>query len=85
MADNATLTVRLPTRFKAQLAELAAATRRSGSFLAAASIAEYVAREMAIVAAIEHGREDARAGRMMPHDPVMREARVVIEEARTKP
>jgi predicted transcriptional regulator len=85
MADSAALTVRLPTRTKEQLAELAALTRRTSSFLAAEAIAGYVAREMAIVAAIERRREDARAGRVMSHDAVMREARAVIEEARMKP
>jgi predicted transcriptional regulator len=85
MADSATLTVRLPTRTKKQLAELAVLTRRTSSFLAAEAIAGYVAREMTIVVGIERGREDARAGRVLSHHAVMREARAVIEEARTKP
>ncbi len=85
MADSATLTVRLPAETKDRLAELASLTRRTSSFLAAEAIAGYVARELAIVAAIERGREDARAGRVIPHDEVMREARAVIEDARAKP
>jgi predicted transcriptional regulator len=60
-------------------------TRRTSSFLAAEAIAAYVAREMDIVAAIERGRGDARAGRMTPHDTVMREVRAAIEDVRTKP
>jgi predicted transcriptional regulator len=85
MTDSATLTVRLPTETKEQLAELASLTRRTSSFLAAEAIAGYVARELAIVAAIERGREDARAGRFVPHDAVMREVRTAIEDARVKP
>jgi predicted transcriptional regulator len=85
MTDSATLTVRLPAQTKEQLAELATLTRRTSSFLAAEAIAGYVARELAIVAAIERGREDVRADRVLPHDAVMREARAVIEDARTKP
>jgi predicted transcriptional regulator len=85
MAESTTLTVRLPAQTKEQLAELANLTRRTSSFLAAEAIAGYVARELAIVAAIERGREDARMGRVVPHDAVMREARAVIEDARTKP
>jgi predicted transcriptional regulator len=85
MADSVTMTVRLPAQTKEQLAELASRTRRTSSFLAAEAIAGYVARELAIVAAIERGREDARAGRVVPHDTVMREARAVIAKARTKP
>ncbi len=85
MTDSATLTVRLPAQTKEQLAELASLTRRTRSFLAAEAIAGYVARELAIVAAIERGRGDARAGRVLAHEEVMREARAAIEEARTKP
>jgi predicted transcriptional regulator len=85
MTDSATLTVRLPAATKERLAELASLTRRTSSFLAAEAIAAYVAREMDIVAAIERGRGDARAGRMTPHDTVMREVRAAIEDVRTKP
>lgn len=37
---------------------------------------------LAIVEAIERGRADARAGRVAPHDEVMREVRGIIEAAR---
>lgn len=37
---------------------------------------------LAIMEAIERGRADARAGRVVPHDEVMREARGIIEAAR---
>ena len=38
--------------------------------------------EFAIVEAIERGRADVRAGRVVPHDEVMREVRAIIEAAR---
>jgi predicted transcriptional regulator len=82
MTDRATLTVRLSAQTRDQLAELASRTRRTSSFLAADAIAEYVARELSIVAAIERGREDVRAGRVTPHDTVMAELRAAIEQAR---
>lgn len=82
MADSTTLTLRLPTETKNQLAKLAGHTRRSQSFLGAEAIADYVSRELAVVEAIEQGRADVRAGRTTPHDAVVREARRLIEAAR---
>ena len=82
MADSTTMTVRLSTQTKGQLATLAGRTRRTPSFLAAEAIAGYVERELAIVEAGEQGREDVRAGRVTPHDQVAGEARAVIEAAR---
>jgi predicted transcriptional regulator len=58
--------------------------RRTRSFLAAEAIADYVARELAIIEKIEQGRADVRAGRVVPHEEVAREARAIIEAARTK-
>jgi predicted transcriptional regulator len=84
MGDSVTLTVRLPARTKEQLAELASRTRRTRSFLAAEAVAEYVARELAITERIERGRADARAGRTMPHEEVMKEARAIIRSAAAK-
>ncbi len=84
MPESTTLTVRLSTETKEQLAELAGRMRRTRSFLAAEAIADYVARELAIIEKIEQGRADVRAGRVVPHEEVAREARAIIEAARTK-
>jgi predicted transcriptional regulator len=83
MVASTTLTVRLSNETKSRLATLAGHTRRTSSFLAAEAIADYVARELAIVESVEAGRADIRAGRFTPHDEVVREARAVIEAART--
>lgn len=83
MAESATMTIRLPARTRDGLALLAGRTRRTGSFLAAEAIADYVARELAIVEAVEHGRAEVRAGEASPHDAVSREARALIEAARS--
>jgi len=82
MAESDTLTVRLSTQTKAQLGELAGRTRRTRSFLAAEAIADYVARELTIVEAIERGRADVAAGRVTPHDDVTRDVRAIIGAAR---
>jgi predicted transcriptional regulator len=84
MAESGTLTVRLSAEIKDQLGELAGRTRRTRSFLAAEAIADYVERELAITEKIERGRADLRAGRVVPHEDVSREAREIIEAARTR-
>ena len=82
MADSTTLTVRLPTELKAQLARLADHTKRKQSFLGMEAIAAYVARELAIVEAIERGRADVRAGRTVSNDEAFRQVDEIIEAAR---
>jgi predicted transcriptional regulator len=84
LADSVTLTVRLRSETKDQLAVLAGRTRRTSSFLAAEAIADYVARELAIVEGIEQGRGDIRAGRVVTHAGVSDEARAIIKAARPK-
>lgn len=76
-----TLTVRVPSELKRQLERLAAETRRTRSGLAGEAIAAYVERELALIEGIHAGLEDVRAGRVVPHDEVMAEARALIDEA----
>lgn len=64
------VTVRLPTALNAKLEQLAQATRRSKSWLAAEAIGAYVATEADYLAAIEEGRAAAREGRLVPHEKV---------------
>jgi predicted transcriptional regulator len=71
MPTSTTLTVRLKPGVKQQLGRLADATRRTKSFLAAEAIAAYVTREADILAGIERGLDDMRAGRLVPHDEAM--------------
>lgn len=76
---STTLSIRLSSDTKAQLGLLAVATRRSKSFLAAEAVATYVAREAAIVAGIERGLADMRAGKTVPHDAAMDELDALID------
>ena len=82
MAESTTLTVRLPTELKAQLAKLAGHTKRKQSFLGMEAIAAYVARGLAIVEAIERGRADVKAGRYVSNDEAFRQVDEIIETAR---
>jgi predicted transcriptional regulator len=84
MSESATLTLRLPSETKEQLALLANRTRRTSSFAAAEAIATYVTRELAIVEATEQGRAEIRAGKFTSHEDVAREAQILIKAARAK-
>jgi len=84
----------MPSQTKDQLAvlagrtrrtRLAGRTRRTSSFLAAAAIAEYVARELAIVQGIEQGQAEIRSGQFSSHAEVAREAQSFIKAAQPKP
>ena len=71
MPASTTLTIRLTPEAKEQLSRLAAATRRTKSFLAAEAISRFVAREAEIIEGVERGLADMRAGRVVPHDEAM--------------
>ena len=79
--SSTTLTVRMPVELKARLATLAEHTQRTNSYLAAEAIADYVARELAIVQGIEQGLEDMKAGRVVSHEEVMSEIDLIIERS----
>ena len=76
---STTMSIRLSSETKAQLGLLATATRRSKSFLAAEAVAAYVAREQTIIAGIERGLADMKAGNVVPHDVAMAELDAMID------
>lgn len=80
--ESTTLTVRIPPELKERLGELAERTHRTRSFLAGEAIAGYVERELDIIAGIERGVEDMKAGRVVPHDEAMARLRRTIRKAR---
>ena len=79
---STTLTVRLTPELKARLGKLAERTQRSKSFLAGEAIGNYVERELEIVAGIERGLDDIKAGRVVPHEDVMADIDATIEKAK---
>ena len=79
MSNSTTMSIRLSSETKAQLGLLATATRRSKSFLAAEAVAAYVARERSIIAGIERGLTDMKAGRTVAHDAAMDEVDALID------
>ncbi|TWB24708.1 putative transcriptional regulator [Nitrospirillum amazonense] len=80
MSNSTTLTVRLKPEVKDQLAALSVQTNRTRSYLAAEAIADYVAREIALVEGVQRGLADIEAGRLIPHDQAMDELDAAIEE-----
>jgi predicted transcriptional regulator len=82
--QSETVTVRLDSATKARLEELALHTRRTKSFLAGEAIADYVERELAIVAGIERSLADMKAGRTVSHEAAKRRIRSTIANAKKR-
>ena len=84
MAASTTMTIRVSPDVKDKLERIATDTRRSKSFLAGEAVAAYVDRELGIIDGIKLGLADVEAGRVVPHEQVMAEARQIIAEAKQK-
>ncbi len=80
--SSTTVTVRLNPEVKAALSRLAAATARTRSYLAGEAIADYVARELAIVEGIREGLDDAENERLVSHDAAMKRVRNTLTKRR---
>jgi predicted transcriptional regulator len=84
MSASTTMTIRLSQDLKEKLDRIATDTRRSKSFLAGEAVSAYVDRELEIIEGIKRGLADAKAGRVIPHEQVMSEARQIISAAKEK-
>lgn len=84
MTASTTMTIRVSPETKSKLERIAADTRRSKSFLAAEAVSAYVERELEIIDGIKRGMDDVAAGRVVPHEEVMAEARQIIADAKRK-
>ena len=84
MTANTTMTIRVRPDVKEKLDRIASDTQRSKSFLAGEAVAAYVERELEIIDGIKRGMADVAAGRVVPHEQVMAEARQIIAEAKRK-
>jgi len=81
---STTMTIRVRPDVKEKLDRIAADTQRSKSFLAGEAVAAYVERELEIIDGIKRGMADVAAGRVVPHEQVMAEARQIIADAKRK-
>lgn len=84
MTANTTMTIRVRPDVKEKLDRIASDTQRSKSFLAGEAVAAYVERELEIIDGIKRGMADVAAGRVVPHEQVMAEARQIIADAKRK-
>jgi len=84
MPNSTTMTIRVTPEVKEKLDRIATDTRRSKSFLAGEAVSAYVDRELEIIEGIKRGLADAKAGRVVPHEQVMAEARQIITNAKKK-
>ena len=82
MTASTTMTIRITPEIKEKLGKLAKDTRRTRSFLAAEAVSAYVERELEIIEGLKRGLEDVEAGRVVPHEQVVAEAREIIADAR---
>ena len=82
MNSSTTMTIRVSAELKEKLGRLARGTRRSRAFLAAEAVSAYVERELEIIEGIQRGLVDVAAGRTLPHEQVMAEARQIVRDAR---
>ena len=81
MAAKPILNVRLALETLRKLDVTAAATRRTRSFIANEALEAWVQREMEIIEDLRIGLEEGRAGKVVPHEEVMRRARAAIDRA----
>ncbi|MBF0269295.1 MAG: CopG family ribbon-helix-helix protein [Alphaproteobacteria bacterium] len=68
MSATVPVTVRVSVEVNEKLEQLAKATRRSKSWLASEAIGGFVKSESDYLAAVDEGRQAARAGRTIPHE-----------------
>jgi predicted transcriptional regulator len=82
MPDDVAIEARIPADLNDALARLASARRKRKSTLVREALAAYVQSEQEFAAAVEEGRADVRAGRVVDHADVMREIRQLLETKR---
>lgn len=70
--DTTTISVRIPMQMRKRLEQLADATGRTKSYLAAEALQAYIEREAWQVAAIRRGMEDADRGDFATDEEIRR-------------
>jgi predicted transcriptional regulator len=82
MPDDVAIEARIPADLNDALTRLASARRKRKSTLVREALAAFVQSEQEFAAAVEEGRADVRAGRVVDHADVMREIRELLETKR---
>ena len=79
MAAKPILNVRLAPETLRKLDAVAAATRRTRSFIANEALEAWIEREARIIEDVRVGLEEARAGKVVPHERVMKDAQAALD------
>ena len=82
MPTDVAIEARIPADLNDALARLASARRKRKATLVREALAAYVQSEQEFAAAVEEGRADVRAGRVVDHADVMREISQILETKR---
>jgi predicted transcriptional regulator len=75
------LNIRLPAATLQRLDALAAATRRSRSFVANEALEAWINREIALIEDLQIGLEEVKAGKGIAHGRAMRRIDAAVEAA----
>lgn len=75
------LNVRLAPETLRKLDAVAAATRRTRSFIANEALEAWIDREIEIIESLQIALEEGRAGKVIPHDKAMRQIDIAFERA----
>ena len=81
MPTKPILNVRLAPETLRKLDMVAAATRRTRSFIANEALEAWIEREIALIEDLQVGLEEVRAGKGIPHDKAMRQIDMAIDRA----
>ena len=82
MPDDVAIKARIPAELDDALTRLASARGKRKSTLVCEALREYVLSEEAFAAAVEEGRADIRAGRLVEHADVIGEIRELLASKR---
>lgn len=75
------LNVRLAPETLRKLDAVAAATRRTRSFIANEALEAWVERELELIEELQIALDEGRAGKGIPHDKAMRQVDMAVERA----
>jgi len=81
MAAKPILNVRLAPETLRKLDAVAAATRRTRSFIANEALEAWIDREITIIEDLQTGLEEIRTGKGIPHERAMRDLTAAIDRA----
>lgn len=81
MAARPILNIRIAPETLKRLDAVAAATRRTRSFIANEALEAWISREIELIEDLQIGLEEAKAGKVVPHERVMRDLDAAIERA----